>query len=183
MGVNVTQLLNEEIKVIVEGGDNIATKTELNAGLDLKANKVVGGIFDGMDLKPAAEKLNNDKQDKIVDSGWLQLTVPSNWKDGEAFIRRIQGVAHLRMLLQFPDNDNDWSGSTYNALGSILPVGYRPLEPFSITLSTSSNSTISTGINIAGASVSVISSAVEIFANRSEQKNRWIGVSVSYMVN
>ena len=74
MGVNVTQLLNEEIKVIVEGGDNIATKTELNAGLDLKANKVVGGVFNGMDLKAVAEKLNTDKQNVIADSGWQEIS-------------------------------------------------------------------------------------------------------------
>ena len=78
--------------VIHAGGTVNDAISDLN---HYKANRVVGGDFDNMDLKEVAEKLDEDKQDVVVDTGWQELSLLNEWNNESNYKLKKIGRAHV----------------------------------------------------------------------------------------
>lgn len=135
----------------------------------------------------AINEVKDTKQDKVVDTGWLEITI-SHTLEGYIKYRKIDNRIFWRVALQLPANENDWGGATYiYALpsGNSLPNSIRPIIPIPISLSTSISNTFGSSINHAAATLIIGSNSgiITIYANRSNEKGRYLSGEFSYFLD
>ncbi|MDY0101099.1 MAG: hypothetical protein RBR94_03815 [Bacilli bacterium] len=134
----------------------------------------------------ATNEVVDKKQDKIVDTGWQELTINPNLT-GYIKYRKINNRVFWRVAIQLPADENDWGGATYVGLlpsGGIISSEIRPIVALAFSLSTALGSSFGSGINHAATTITItLNGVMVVYANRDSEKGRYLNSEFSYFLD
>lgn len=131
-----------------------------------------------------------DKIDNMIientDTGWQDI-IMNDKLTGYIKYRKIDNRVFWRVALQLPADENDWGVATYirgTPTSNLIDTFIRPIIALPFSLSTSASIGYGSSINHAAVTFVISTSgAIEIYANRSNEKGRYLSGEFSYFLD